>query len=332
MAPNNISNFFTKLEIDRYKEGQYETKNIKDDERIFDMVKVTDNQYIGAYSVKKLMRLRENSLIWYNVNTQRPMTYVVKNGEEEFYPTINRKAVAEIRSDLDNDIYIPTTITLNINDDRYMEPRYEDGKLIFDELKPFDIIDGFHRYLAMASKYDDSNGEYDFDIELRIVQFSEKKAKHFIYQEDKKTKMSKYASASLNQHDFKNLVGQRLNEDEMFKGLINVNGKIDSGVFSSLLNIFRIKSQQEVITITKKFNKFLGDLWMSKPDLFEKRWDNWQIQSVVYAVYKGISVDETIKLFEYFENVSLEFKKKVNYKWELSKKNQEILEEVRSYV
>ena len=330
LNPDSLSVFFTKTEIDRYAEGQYETKELKS--VTFDVIRVAEDQYIGAYTVKQLMELRENSLIWYNVNTQRPMTYVIKNGEEEFKISINHRAIAEIRADLDKGIYIPTTITLNINEERDMDYSYKDGKLTIKRVEPFDIIDGFHRYLAMASKYDDENGDFDYPLEIRIVNFPESRAKHFIYQEDKKTKMSKLAAESLNQYDFKNMVCKRLNTDGMFAGEVNVNGKIDAGILSSLLRIFKINTRQDVVIVANKFNKYFEDMVMIQPEIADQKWNNFQIQSTVYSLYKGDSAEDAVKMFAYFKNAPAEIKNKFSYQWKLFKRDLNLLEEVKTYV
>ena len=118
------------------------------------------------------------------------------------------------------------------------------------------MTDGYHRYIA-ACQTKDKNQSFDYPMELRIVNFTEDKAKQFIWQEDQKTKMRKIDSKSMNMNSAANIVVTRLNENIRcnLKGLISRNdGIIPFGEFAELVDYFYFKGigkEKEKITIIR---------------------------------------------------------------------------------
>ena len=333
----SYSRYFTAKEIEEFKDYQYES--IKPlDTLTFDMIQIAENQYIGKYTARQLMDLQKRSLINYNVNTQRAMKYIIRNGEEEFRIAINPKAVAAIKEVMEKKLYIPTTITLNINDESDMEMSYEDveekdedgrvitkKKLVIKHVQPFDIIDGYHRYLAM-SELVNTDDNFDYPMELRIVSFSEKRAKQFIYQEDQKTKMPKVASNSLNQHNDFNNVCNRLNEDSVFFGQIRMNGNINAGVLASAMrSVFVINKRSDIAEITKTFSKYFEKLEDKRPDIIEHKWSNYQVLAITYCVYKEVDIKKALKVFDHYKKPPKDMRPQY---WTLRKAEQKAIEEV----
>jgi len=188
-------------------------------------VQITDDQWIGTCDCDFLMRLREAQKIYYNTNTQRTLQRIVKNGQESYRIMLNRTAVQEIKTAYDNETYIPDTISLNMPDDTEFWYNAEKREIVIESLDHFDIIDGFHRYTAMCMEKD-ANPDFNYPMELRIVQYDEIKAKQFIWQQDQKTKMKKLDSESLNVSAPENIVAEKLNRNPMFNlhGELNRNG------------------------------------------------------------------------------------------------------------
>jgi hypothetical protein len=96
-------------------------------------------------------------------------------------------------------------------------------------------------------------------MELRIVNFTEDKAKQFIWQEDQKTQMRKIDSKSMNMNSSANIVVTRLNENVRcnLKGLISRNeGTIPFGELAELVDYFYFKgiSKEKEGTTCKKRN------------------------------------------------------------------------------
>lgn len=240
----SIDTFYTMQEIQYYKKSKYENNTIKFP-LVFKMIQIEDDQWTGKINIKTLMQLRQAQLINYNVNAQRTMQKIIRGGKESYKITLNQKAVGEIADAYYNGTFIPNTITLNMPVEIEPDFYYDEDTctLVIKSLDHFDITDGFHRYIA-SSQVSDSNSDFDYNMELRIVNFTEDKAKQMIYQEDKKTKMRKIDSDSMNMNKAANIVVTRLNENVRcnLKGLISRNeGIVPFGELAELVNYFYFK-------------------------------------------------------------------------------------------
>lgn len=282
-----VKDYFTESEIKKYSAKKYAEKKIKFPIR-WKMVQVSDDQWIGSISVKELMQLRNARLINYNENTQRPLSRKTINGEEVYRITINEAAISAIMDSYANGTYISNTITLNMPEDTEM--RYSDGEVVINQISSFDILDGYHRYLAMQRLYlNDKN--FDYTMEFRLVCFPEEKAKQFIWQEDQKTKMSKIDSDSMNQNNIANQIVNRLNQKSPFNGLINNNKSIiDAGSFSYFINqylcgdISKKQERKEMISMSNTIYENMLILVDNAPSIIDKRWDILYLVSVIHAI------------------------------------------------
>ena len=212
---DRLAEFFTETEINTYKNQKIEKSD--DFPLVFDVVEIANDQWIGRVTVKELMKLRNLHLVNYNANTQRALRRVTINGVEQFKIFINAKAKNAIKESLETRAYIPNTITLNIPEDA--DYSFKGNKLTINEINHFDIIDGYHRYCAIQELYD-LNHDFDYNIELRLVCFTEEKAKRFIWQEDQKTKMRKIDSERMNTSSLSNQFCDRFYGVEPFRNNI----------------------------------------------------------------------------------------------------------------
>lgn len=242
-----IDKFFTMQEFKTYKNSKYEVEKIKFPLRL-KMIQVAEDQWIGKIDTKTLMQLRMAQLINYNVNAQRTMQKIVR-GEKEFYKiTINKETVSALKELFVKNVYIPTPFTLNIPLDSDTNFYYDEDKceLVIKSIDAFDISDGYHRYVTTCSIHDDDKeGTFNYNMELRIVNFSDDKVRQFIFQEDQKTKMKKVDSNSFNMNKAANVVVTRLNESPMcnLQGLISRNqGIINFGYLADFVSYFYFKS------------------------------------------------------------------------------------------
>ena len=219
-----LEDWFTDKEISTFSSETIQRDKFKFP-IIIPAVQITDDQWIGTCDCDFLMKLREAQKIYYNTNTQRTLQRIVKNGQESYRIMLNRTAVQEIKTAYDNETYIPDTISLNMPDDTEFWYNAEKREIVIENLDHFDIIDGFHRYTAMCMEKD-INPDFNYPMELRIVQYDEIKAKQFIWQQDQKTKMKKLDSESLNVSAPENIVAEKLNRNPMFNlhGELNRNG------------------------------------------------------------------------------------------------------------
>lgn len=249
---NYKKDFFTGIEINQYVTEKLETNRIKFPLKI-KCEQVTPDQWIGATNTKFLMELRRAQLIKYNANAQRVMKRIIK-GENVLFKLIpNKLAIKSIRVLLNKDMYIPTTITLNIPYDSDAKFYYNEQtrELVIEELETFDISDGFHRYLSLCEE-SDANKEFNYPMEIRIINFTDEKARQFIYQEDQKTKMAKDQSNAMNSNRPSNTVIDKLNEMSTFefKGQIGINkGNINYTTLSDLIEYFYFQKRKEYTNI-----------------------------------------------------------------------------------
>ena len=306
IRPGSIEAYFTDDEINYYKNSKYEVETIKFPLIIDDMVQITDDQWIGRTSAKQLMQLCGARLLNYNENTQRTLRRIVKGGNEYFQIFTNKESVRQIRESMENGTYIPTPITLNVPEDSVFSYSHDNHQLIFEELKHFDISDGYHRYLAL-SQAANSNIDFDYNMELRIVCFTESKAQHFVFQEDQKTKMRKIDSDALNQNRISNIIAKRLNEDPLcdVKGMINRNDSIiPLGEFTRLLEYFFLRDiskkdeRSKIIQISKDLRDKFNALYELMPELFKSKWSNKTLIIIVFLFSKDdIKLRDIPKLY-----------------------------------
>ena len=294
----SLDKFYTMQEVQFYRKSKYENSNIKFP-LIFKMIQVEEDQWTGKIDVKTLMQLRQAQLINYNANAQRTMQKIVRGDKESYKITLNQKAVGEIASGYLHNTFIPNTITLNIPAEIESEFYYDEDtcSLIIKSLEHFDITDGYHRYIA-ACQVSDSNSDFNYNMELRIANFTEDKAKQFIFQEDQKTKMRKVDSNSLNMNKAANIVVTRLNENVRcnLKGLISRNeGIVSFGELAELVDYFyfkgtgKEKERSVVIQAVKELTDNFNTLTEYNTEYLERKMN-----------YKTLLV--AMFCFDYFKN------------------------------
>ncbi|MDO4975191.1 MAG: DNA sulfur modification protein DndB, partial [Alphaproteobacteria bacterium] len=242
---NKIEEFYTANEIKKYRKEKYDGFSFEFPMEI-PAIQVDDDQWITVLDCDYLMKLRKAQLIKYNTATQRTMTRYTNGSEELYKITVNKNAVKNIRTSMENKSFIPNTITLNIPEDADYE--YDNGILYIYETDGLDIIDGYHRYLAMAQA-SSSDNNFNYRTEVRFVCFAESKARQFIYQEDQKTQMSKVDSESFNQNNIGNIIVKKLNDDtdcNLYHEINKEGGIVDSAIMAAAINkVFLLNNENK---------------------------------------------------------------------------------------
>lgn len=304
LLKNELDKHFTASELKTFRQTKYATKKLKFPIR-YKMVQVADDQWIGKITAQELILLRDAQIINYNEHTQRTMERVMSDRTEHYRIALNRRAVDAIVQSYKNNTYISNTLTLNLPIEAKYEYDEETGELVIykSEDFKFDIIDGYHRYISISKLYN-LNNNFDYNMELRIVQFDENKAKQFIWQEDQKTRMKKIDSEAMNVTAIPNKIIARLNSDPTFNlaGQISPNeGVINSGEFYLALNSlykeeFEKKRQelQTVLRLTDYYKKFINMI-TEKDGSFMYKWDRKTTIAVTYTAHKEVSNKDAIK-------------------------------------
>lgn len=223
-----IEQYYVPKEIAAYSKAKYEVEKIKFPMK-FKAIQITEDHWISSIDFKTLMKMRAGQIIVYDENTQRTLERIVRGDKEIYRIRLDYPAISKIRQSYEDNTYIPTALTFNIPEDTDADFYYneETSELIINKLEHFDIVDGYHRYIA-ACKACDADNKLNRVMELRIVNFPEYKAQQFIFQEDQKTKMPKTESNSYNQHDLANNIVERLNSEaeSNLKGLLSRNNSL----------------------------------------------------------------------------------------------------------
>ena len=258
----DLNYYFAQSEIDDFSKLKYEETTVKSPYKFNDMVEVqAKSQYIGKITVSDLMKLRDAQLINYNENAQRTLKRMKSEGGAEYFAiNLNRKAVDEIMKMLSSGDFVPNTITLNISPDTDFTYNKESRTLVINEQIRFDILDGYHRYVALSNMYN-LNSKFDYPMELRLVVFPEIKARQFIYQEDQKTKMRKIDSDALSSTDPANEICAKIKNK--LAGNITVSrndGTIDESVLSEMIRCLCIKSD---VKYDNKAKNTISDIFVS---------------------------------------------------------------------
>lgn len=317
-----LDKYFTMQEVQTYRKAKYEVETIKFP-LVFKMVEIRDDQWIGKITVNQLMDLRKTQLINYNVNAQRTMQKIIKGAKEFYKIALNWNAIRQIVQSFMSSQYIPNTLTLNIPRDTESDFYYDEetSSLVINKLQYFDITDGYHRYIS-ACQIKDKDENFNYDMELRIVNFSDDKAKQFIFQEDQKTKMRKLDSNSLNMTKAANIVVSRINEDIRcnLQGLISRNdGLISFGEFAEVIDYFyfrEVKTKEKekiaVINVTKKLINDFNFLTEYNTKYLEEKYTFLRLIIVTYcfSTYIDKEREDICKIIEYVDSKSNNIDKK----------------------
>ena len=328
LAPKNIEKYFTELERKKLSTYKYKKKKVKFPLK-FKMVQIAEDQWVGRITAQQLMMLRDAQLIRYNANTQRQLKHV-----GNYYTIdIRQKTVNEIAELLKTDVYIPDPITLNIPEEVNFKYDEVEMELSIKSLEYFDILDGYHRYIAISKIYN-LDSKFDYDMELRLVSFPEGKAQQFIWQQDQKTKMRKIDSEAMNQSNAGSLVATRLNYDRVFdlNGQISrSNGIIDYASIVKLINVYYFKNisksqeRKKIIEVTNELRDKINSIISEAPNILSEEWSYKFLLSVILccANYNGNHMKDVV--FAIYDELKKPEYKYISKSTNLRKKDMEVM-------
>ena len=284
LAPETIEKYFTNTEIKKYSKQKFGSEKIEFPYVFKNMIQINEDQWIGHITLQELMRFRAASLINYNEETQRPMKTVFNGNEVTFKITLNQKSVKGIADSMLKGTYIPDDITLNVPEEFNVE--YEDGELVVTELDHFDILDGYHRWVAM-SKINNTHPLFDYNLELRITHFSTEKAQYYIYQKEQKNQMRKSDIRLYNQHDPGLIVCKKINQNANFdlKNRIGKEkGMIQIADFAEIIDRFYFDNKTAEMPAIIKVSKEIIDKFNAVIESNEKYLTAAYDYKMLYAI------------------------------------------------
>ncbi|WP_291566824.1 MULTISPECIES: hypothetical protein [unclassified Clostridium] len=185
--------------------------------------KINDFTYQCYSTAKELYLYRKNSLVTYNKNTQRASKYktIGTNNLKVREASVNYDAVKNIEAAILEKKFFTNEIYFNVLIMEGKEPKFK-YKKNFDNIgdltiEPFydrssnrltycNIIDGYHRFLAMTNAYIKHKEETGEDLEIglcvMVTLFNEDQAKRFIAQQFKRSDTDEEYLRSLESSDF----------------------------------------------------------------------------------------------------------------------------------
>lgn len=289
--------YFTDIELDGYSKMRYAFPEVKFP-LIIRMTKLAEDQWIGAISGAELVVWR-GSIIRYNANIQRILRTAVVGGIVYQTPKVNPEDVEDIKNLLLNDQYIPTPITLNIDDTADFYYDEAESKMYIYSAEHLDLSDGYTRLVAL-SKAREINPSKSYPMALQIQYFSEDKANQFIYQQLQGSRMPKKEISSFNMADSANKIAKRINESNrcLFSGNIIRGGKIDFAVFTNMLRqcilneVADEDAKKVVVTAPKEIINALNTIAENDPDIVTKKMSIAEVRILVYCCARYYQKDK----------------------------------------
>lgn len=316
ITKSEIPVYFTENEINTFRDQKLEIEPLFP--IVFDnIVKIDDNHWIGKITAKTILKLMDNGLIHYNTETQRAVTIVTKNGEEQWEITINNRSVSEISKNMLDGTFISNMITLNIPENDFdAEFNFDEKKhrFVVKKLDHFDVTDGFHRIIALQ-RSQSYNNDFDYNMELRITCFSKDRACRFIRQEDLKTHMTKMQSQAMDVSDHANIITTKLNENPAsnISGMITKYiGKIKYSELSEAIRRFYFPSKRAqrdsnkayVLKVSQSLMNNINALTEMYPDLLDKTYRFMDLCVMIYEFYLNEQEGRSAKeIYEEIYNV-----------------------------
>ena len=293
--PDLVDYYFFPEEIKRYNRLKIKADKLKMPIRL-EMVQINEQQWVGKITAKELLLWRNAQIINYNENAQRSLRHITKNGRDFYKIALKQKAVNSIMELMDDDEFIPNTLTFNIPDGvKYSFDKESNTFAIDLKGNKLDILDGYHRYIAISKELT-KKPDLDITMEIRLVRFSESKAQQFIWQEDQKTKLVKVQSEAMNQLKLANQITQRINDDtncDLYHH-ITANGIVNKGYFSQMVDKMYCKNiaRKDELRVQKEtvdyLVEYLNILVENEPELLEHRWERLFIYCALFMSNKEV--------------------------------------------
>ena len=142
-------------------------------------------------------------------------------------------------------------------------------------------------------------------MELRIVAFSENKAKRFIWQEDQKTKMTRVQSNAMNTSTYSNKVVS-IGKDRLLLSDLFSQHKINEAILIDIVDKLYFNNREkysipELLQISNQIFDGIESVLKLQPELYQT---NWDLAALLYYIHKGYQskdlIDKTKEIIEKF--------------------------------
>ncbi len=280
----NPNEFFTEVEIADMKDYMGEEREVIQFPLILENVmELGDNQWSTVVSIQELTSWYNSNLVNYNFETQRDPKYIERrDGSLIKKPNVNWDSVEDIYEKLIANLFHSNYITLNVlvngEDDIAYDP---DKKALIIRSGQIDVLDGFHRSLAML-KAIATNKNLNYKTGLMITNFNVQIANDFIRQEDKRNKIDERHIKSKNDENLMNGIVTMLNTNPKsdMRGKIatdmiliqkNIAYTLNDIISDTMEIVFKndVKTRRDVNKVGEYLIKFFNEIYGIKYDDFE---------------------------------------------------------------
>ena len=252
--------YFTDTEI-QTGESFYIPKNINEVNKnrfiIEEIKQVDDNEWIAVVDYKTIYRAMIEGFSRYNFDTQREAKAVQEFGEVYLKPFVDYNTVDNIYKKMKQRKFFKNCITWNILSTGDEEFSYDKNreKLVFIKKTGsyIDIIDGFHRTLAIVKLLSETDKIND-KIFIHLVNFTVQQAQELIAQENEGNKISNTRKKYLTSNRFTSLVKR-----------INREGSEETNVlFNKITEVLDEIKYNKKIIYAPNFMELLEDCYKNK--------------------------------------------------------------------
>lgn len=280
----NPKNFFTEIEINEMKDYKLEDEDVVTYPIVFeDVNQLANNQWTTILTIQEIVNLYNSNIVNYNFETQRNPKYIVRNdGDLVMKPSVNWKSVDDIYEKLIKGLFKSNYITLNVLVNGEDEVVYdEDKKAIVIRRGRIDILDGFHRSLAMI-KAVATIKNLNYKTGVMITNFNVQDANDFIRQEDMRNKIDERHIKSKNDENLMNGIVTDINTNNQsdMRGKIatdtilvekNIAYTLNDIILDALDLTFKgdVKTRRDVGNVSSYLIDFFNEIYAIKYDDFE---------------------------------------------------------------
>lgn len=281
----------------------------------------SEKDYVTKLSYQMIAKHLNDGIWTYNFLTQRnPVKKARKNGTIKLEPKVNKRSVKEIKNLLLEGKFLPDTpITINVLNDGNDEIFYDEENLtlIIETATELDILDGYHRILAVVEAVEE-NPDIEGYLYVSIRNYDLETARFYLGQHNSFNTFDKTHVRRLKSLDLADKIIEEVVSKSALKGRLAQNTAVklkfneitNFAVLSDTVQaVFAPKNGKDKIDISQMLITYFDYLFGSFEDAFvnnvkevhKTSWINHHNTFVLYVVFahalyekygKDIPVDE----------------------------------------
>lgn len=308
----NVEKYFTEVELSQF-EMPFPNEITDEDIVINDWLQINYDQFTIKASINQVIKWRDINKLKYNPDTQRDLIYKDSKGGVLIKTVdINEKSIDEMMELISTNDFFADELTININTDINVNSdqliQIKDKKLIIPHNAQIDLIDGFHRYVALC-KYKDLNPDFEFTIKFNLVMWDTEKANKFILQQDKKNHLSDKQVARTEKNEV-NYVIDRLASSSRFhlRNTLDKDMKYELNII--IKELFNPTKREDAIPLFKLIEKTINEL-VEEMEMYNAQFT--KVDWFIYLYLIKLSQDEKIDFLDMALGLDIDSLKKEIY-------------------